>query len=149
MAAHTSLLYHMVFSTKHHVPLISESLEAELYPYIGGILRNHRCALLEIGGMPDHVHLAVSLRPDIEVAQAVGFIKANSSKWINAERPVRGKFHWQTKYAAFTVSKSDLPAVCEYIRNQKEHHPTKSFQEELRELLRAHGIEFDERYMWD
>jgi REP element-mobilizing transposase RayT len=75
----TNLLYHIVFSTKERIPLIHEDLEETLYNYIGGILRGQRSLLLEIGGMPDHVHLLVKLKADLAVAAAVRLVKSNSS----------------------------------------------------------------------
>jgi putative transposase len=148
-STYSSLAYHVIFSTKGREPLISAGLRAELYPYIGGILRGHRCILLEIGGMPDHLHLAVRAKPDIAVAELVRLVKANSSKWVNERASDRGRFAWQSGYGAFSVSLSQLPGVCGYIREQEEHHRTRTFQEEYVEFLRRHGIEFDERYLWD
>jgi putative transposase len=99
--------------------------------------------------MPDHVHLVIQIRPDVSVAEIVRLVKANSSKWAN-ERPDRaGAFAWQRGYGAFTVSVSQLEVVREYVRGQEEHHRKTTFQEEFVEFLKRHGIEFDERYLWD
>jgi len=145
----TNLLYHVVFSTKLRVPLITESLEAELYRYMGGIIRGEGGILLEIGGMSDHVHLLVKLKPTVAVADMLRVLKANSSKWVNEEKWHLQKFGWQDGYAAFTVSQSQVLQVRRYIRNQK-HHPHKAdFQSELKALLERHGVEYDERYVWD
>ena len=57
-------------------------------------------------------------------------------------------FAWQDGYGGFSVSKSDVPDVVSYIKNQREHHRRKTFREEYVELLRANGIEYDERYVW-
>lgn len=147
--SHTCLTYHLVFSTKERRPLITPRLETELYPYLGGILRDQRGKLLEIGGIEDHVHLVVSLHPTMSVAEIIRLLKSNSSKWIR-ERGDLGKWlGWQKGYGAFTVSASQVATVRRYVANQKEHHRKTGFKEELLLLLNKHGIEFDERYLWD
>jgi REP element-mobilizing transposase RayT len=145
----TNLLYHVVFSTKLRVPLITELLEADLYHYMGGIIRGEGGILLEIGGVPDHVHLLVKFKPTVAVADMLRVLKANSSKWVNEERRRLQRFGWQDGYAAFTVSQSQVSHVRRYIRNQKLHHHKADFQSELKALLERHGVEYDERYVWD
>jgi REP element-mobilizing transposase RayT len=146
---YTNLLYHIVFSTKNREPLIHNSLKAELHKYIGGLVRDKKGVLLEIGGMADHVHLVVKLRPDTSVSDVVKYIKANSSGWVNDRPDQQGKFYWQTGYAAFTISESQLPAAREYVRNQEAHHRGQTFKEELLVLFCKHNIDYDERYLWD
>ena len=145
----TNLLYHIVFSTKHRRPLIQSPLRDELHKYIGGIIRGQDGILLEIGGMPDHIHLVTKFKADHSLAEMVRLIKCNSSKWANEQPDRLEEFNWQTGYAAFTVSESQLAAVRNYVRNQEEHHRCRTFQEEFLELLKKHGIEYDERYVWD
>ncbi|MGH7964060.1 MAG: IS200/IS605 family transposase [Candidatus Binatia bacterium] len=145
----TNLLYHIVFSTKLRVPMITESLEAELYRYMGGIIRGEGGILLAIGGVSDHVHLLVKCKPTIAVADMLRVLKANSSKWINEEKRGLQKFGWQDGYGAFTVSQSQVPHVRRYIRDQKRHHHEANFQNEMKTLLERHGVEYDERYVWD
>jgi REP element-mobilizing transposase RayT len=91
----TNLLYHIVFSTKGRVPLLHENLGEPVYEYLGGILRGQRSVLVEIGGMPDHVHLLEKLRADLAVASAIRVLKSNSSGWINDNRKIEGRFEWQ------------------------------------------------------
>ena len=145
----TNLLFHIVFSTKHRAPFIREPLRERLYGYMGGILREEGGILLEIGGIPDHVHLLARLKADCSVAEAVRTIKSGSSKWVHQTFPERADFAWQTGYAAFSVSESQVGAVRRYIKNQEEHHARLSFKDELIALLQKHGIEFDERYLLD
>jgi len=144
----TNLVYHVVFSTKNRKPLIHGDLREQLYKYIGGIIRNKRGALLEIGGISDHVHLVAKFRADVSVAQMLQHIKANSSKWANEQPKRPARFAWQTGYSAFSVSESQIEKVRTYVRNQERHHRRVSFQDEFRALLRKHGIEFDETYLW-
>jgi putative transposase len=143
-----SLHCHIVFSTKHRQPLIKSDLQPRLFEYIGGILRNHATPLIAAGGMPDHVHLLVSMGRTIAVADAVRLIKSNSSGWMHEELQMPD-FQWQTGYGAFAVSYSNIDAVKTYLANQEQHHRAQSFQDEFRELLRRHDLEWDERYVWD
>jgi putative transposase len=144
----TNLLYHIVFSTKHREPLITTVVRPELYRYLGGIVRGEGGTLLEMGGMPDHIHLVTKFKADTSVAQMLRTIKAGSSKWAN-ERPGALRFGWQAGYAAFSVSESQVASVIEYVRSQEQHHRKMSFQEEYVALLKRHGIDYDERYLWD
>jgi REP element-mobilizing transposase RayT len=145
----TNLLYHIVFSTKDRRPLVIPDLRDDLYSYVGGIIRGEGGTLLEVGGMPDHIHLITRFKSEPSVAAMIKTFKAKSSKWIN-EKPGRvNRFSWQRGYAAFTVSPSQLPKAITYVRNQETHHRRRTFKEELIELLEKHGIEYDERYLWD
>jgi putative transposase len=145
---YTSLHYHVVFSTKNRVPDIAQNIEQRVWAYIGGIARKHKMTALQVGGVEDHIHALVTTPPIYAPSQIAQFLKGESSKWIHEEfREMRG-FGWQDGYGAFTVSKSNIPEVVRYIQNQREHHRKKTFQEEYRELLEKHGIEYDERYIW-
>ncbi len=144
----TNLLYHIVFSTKGRAPLITDEIREPLFKYIGGIIRNHRGVLIEIGGVADHVHFLARFPARRTVSDMLRDIKSGSSAWINDERRHEW-FAWQTGYGAFTVSQSQVGTVTHYIRRQEEHHRQRSFKEELIELLRKHEIEYDERYLWN
>jgi REP element-mobilizing transposase RayT len=144
----TNLLYHVVFSTKNREPIITAPIRADLISYMGGIVRGEGGVLLEIGGMPDHVHLVVRFKAEPSVATMVKIVKSKSSKWLNEQPKRPGRFEWQRGYAAFTISVSQLESVRTYVRNQEQHHRRKTFQEELRLLLEKHGVEYDERYLW-
>jgi REP element-mobilizing transposase RayT len=143
------LYVHLIFSTKNRELFIVPDLGPRLYGYIGGILRQTGEVLVEAGGMPDHIHLLVSLGRQASVADTVRTVKANSSRWVHETFPDRAAFGWQNGYGAFTVSHSNVESVREYIRGQAEHHKKRSFQDEYREFLRRHAIEWDERYVWD
>ncbi|HEV8580490.1 MAG TPA: IS200/IS605 family transposase [Thermoanaerobaculia bacterium] len=143
------LLYHIVFSTKQRAPLIDPDLRAELYPYIGGIIRQQGGWLLALGGIPDHVHILVRLKPVLAVADLVREVKSGSSKWIHERARSIPDFGWQTGYAVFSVSESNEGVVRRYIQNQEEHHRKATFKQELVALLQKHGIEYDPAYLWD
>jgi putative transposase len=146
---YTNFLYHFVFSTKNRISLISDNLQQDLYSYIGGIVRGEGGTLLEIGGMSDHVHLLAKLKPTKSVSEMLNRIKSKSSKWMNEEKMKMRKFGWQDGYGALSVSESQIASVRRYIRSQEQHHRRQSFQDEFRALLEKHGIEYEERYLWD
>lgn len=145
---YSSLLYHIVFSTKYRAPRLHRELRPRVFEYIGGVVRRQQGTLLEIGGVEDHVHLLVRYRPSLAVADAVRVVKSNSSKWLN-EEIVDDLFRWQTGYGAFTVGGSMVPRVSRYIRSQELHHQERSFEDEFRELLTLNDVDFDEETMWD
>jgi len=140
---------HVVFSTKRRANLIATDLQSRLYEYLGGIIRDERGVAHEIGGVADHVHLLIQWRTDEALSTLMRRLKANSSRWIHTEFPTLGTFAWQEGYAAFTISPSQFKTVQTYIRNQVTHHRQRGFGEELKALLDAHGIEYDERYLLD
>ena len=130
-------------------PVITAPVRTDLYQYIGGIVRGEGGKPLEIGGIADHVHLVIRLKSVHSVATMVKIIKSKSSKWLNAQPKRPGRFEWQRGYAAFTVSASQLEKLRAYVRNQAQHHRRRTFQDELRALLDRHGVEYDDRYIWD
>ena len=140
---------HIIFSTKHRLPMIQTEWEPRLYEYIGGILRKDGCVLLAAGGMADHLHLLISLGKERAIADLVRDIKANSSRWIHETFADQHAFAWQGGYGAFAVSHSNLDKVRLHIANQKEHHRKMTFQEELIAFLKRHGIGYDEQYVWN
>jgi putative transposase len=147
--SYAALYYHVVFGTKHRKPQIDRDLSARFSKYIGGIVRNEQSALLAAGGMPDHVHLLLAIHPTVCVADLVRLIKTNSSKWIHETWPTRRDFTWQSGYAAFTVSRSNLDEVRSYLANQEQHHHRLSFEEEFVRFLQRHDLPYDERYVWE
>jgi putative transposase len=144
----TNLLYHIVFSTKDRQPLITAEFEDRIHQYLGGIIRGQKGIALEINGMADHIHILAKLSQNKSVKDVLRDLKADSSGWIHDSFSTLRKFSWQTGYSAFTVSESQVVRVRKYIQNQKEHHRKVSFKEELIALLKAHKVEFDERYLW-
>jgi len=146
---YSQLLLHIVFSTKRRDSWITPEIAKRLYPYMGGIIRAEKGVLYDIGGIEDHVHLYLRWRPDGSVSDLMRTVKARSSKWVHDTFPKLGEFAWQEGYSVFSVSKSQEDAVKKYIAGQAEHHQKEDFKSELLRLLRAHGIKFDERYMFD
>jgi REP element-mobilizing transposase RayT len=147
-SSYTSLVYHIVFSTKYRKPTLTDSIRSETYAYLGGIICNKKGQLLEIGGTDDHVHILTSCPATIALAEFARDIKANSSKWLHEEKQHRN-FQWQAGYGAFTVSYSGIDAVRQYICKLADHHKTRSFEDEFRMILQRHQIVFDEKYLFE
>jgi REP element-mobilizing transposase RayT len=143
---YTNLLVHIVFSTKGRYRFIRGEHEARLYEYIGGAIRGMRCVCLEIGGVEDHIHILVKLRPTLNVSKFLEELKPSVTKW--ARSIIHPKFEWQDGYGAFSVGESQIPSVRSYIRNQKEHHQNQMFEDEFKGMLKKAGIEYDEKYLW-
>jgi putative transposase len=146
---YTALHYHFVFSTKNRKAWIKAEIEERIWKFLGGIARKNGVKPLKIGGVEDHIHMLVGAPATIAPAKIAQLVKGGSSAWIHDTFPELADFAWQDGYGAFTVSKSAIPHVTEYIENQREHHRKMTFQEEYLAMLERHGIEFDLRYVWD
>ena len=140
---------HLVFSTKNREPRITDTVRDALHCYMATVLQNLGCAPVLINSVEDHAHLLFDLARTISISQAVEDVKKSSSKWVKTQGPEFAGFAWQAGYGAFAVSESNVETVRAYIANQREHHRTKTFQEEYRAFLERHKVAFDERYVWD
>jgi putative transposase len=145
---YTQIHIHAVFTVQNRECVISNSWKDELYKYIIGIVQNNNHKLIAINGMPDHIHLLFGFRPSQSLSDLMQDIKGNSSKWINEKKYLKGKFSWQEGFGAFSYSKSDLPVVIDYIRNQTLHHKRKSFSEEYIEILKEFEIDYNDKYVF-
>jgi REP element-mobilizing transposase RayT len=146
---YASLHYHIVFSTKHRIGMISPELKTSLYAYIAKIINNDYGFAKKINGTNDHIHILADLKPKFTLSDVLRAIKSNSSKWTNANFSLAGEFSWQEGYGAFSVSKSSIPELIDYIVEQEKHHKKMSFQEEFIKLLEKHEIKYNEKYLWD
>jgi putative transposase len=145
-----NIMIHLVFSTKNRTEWIVPDLERQLYAYLKGIADNIKTPIIEMGGMPDHIHMLIHLPRTLTLSEAVQQLKIGSSRFIKERGPgPASNFAWQRGYGAFSVSPSQKIPVTEYIRSQKEHHQNRSFQDEYRALLTKHEMIFDEKYVWD
>ena len=140
---------HIVFSVKGRQRLILKSWKDELHKYICGIVNVKEQKVYAIGGVEDHIHILVSIKPNIPISDLVRDIKANSSKWINLNGKVSNKFQWQGGFGAFSCSQSQLDIVIKYINNQEQHHQKKSFKDEYVGLLQKFNVGYDEKYLFD
>jgi REP element-mobilizing transposase RayT len=150
MADTFSQIYiHLVFSVKGRQNIIHKTWREELFKYVSGIIKGRDQKVFAIGGMPDHIHILISLRPNYLVSELVNSVKTNSSKWINSKGFIKGKFNWQEGYGAFSYGQSQLDHVIQYINNQELHHQRKSFKEEYIELLQRFNVKYEEKYLFD
>lgn len=140
---------HLTFSTKHRQPIISDSINAELFDYLGGVCKGLESQPIIVGGVKDHVHLLFNLSRKIALMTLVEKLKTHSSKWIKGKSTEFSNFYWQHGYGGFSVNPKQVEIVKEYIQNQESHHKTKTFQEEYRQFLKEYGIDYDERFVWD
>ena len=147
MSTYTQILYQIVFSTKNRKKCLIYENQSKLYKYIWGIIKNKKCHLYRIGGVENHIHIITHLHPSIALANFIKDIKIASSTWIKEKNIFPEFSNWQIGYAAFTYSIDAKDNLIEYVKNQQEHHKQVTFIEELKQLLREHKIEFDEKYL--
>lgn len=145
-STYLSLHYHLVFSTKHRRPSISDQWRQRLFEYTSGTLEGLGGVSQGVGGIADHVHLLVSLKATHCLADFIRELKKSTSIWVH-DKIGDLDFAWQEGYAAFTVSPTARDQVKAYIANQLEHHRTRTFREELIQLLETAGIEYDPKYL--
>lgn len=147
MSNFRQIFYQIVFSTKDRVPAITEEYETDLYKYIWGIIKNKKCTLYRINGMPDHLHIFSDLHPTVCLSDFVKDIKIASNLWMKESGKFPNFKAWQTGYGAFTYSIREKEMIMNYIRNQKEHHKTENYKQEFRRLLEENDVDFDEKYL--
>lgn len=142
-------LMHCVFSTKARRRIISPEIAERLYPYFGGIARKNKIKMIAVGGMPDHIHLLLSMPATVSISKAMQLLKGNSSKWIHETFPDQQSFEWQRGYGAFSIGVSDLERTIDYINDQSKHHEKLSFEDEYVVFIKKNGLEYDEKYVFD
>ena len=145
---YTQIYIQVVFAVMGRANLIRKEWREELHKYISGIVRNKKQKLIAINSVFDHIHILIGLKPDIALSDLVRDIKANSSRFINDKRFVRGRFSWQEGFGAFSYSHLELSSVIDYIVNQEKHHSKKTFREEYEEMLKEYQIEYNKEYVF-
>ena len=145
---YSQLHYQVVFAVQNRDSLIRDPWKVKLYQYMQGIIINNGHKPLAINGMPDHVHIVFGMRPTQSISDLMKQIKGGSSGWINDSLFIKGKFRWQDGFGVFSYSKSQLPALIRYVKNQEIHHHKKTFLEEYKEILDRSEIEYDPRYLF-
>jgi REP element-mobilizing transposase RayT len=151
MAQSLSRLWtHLIFSTKNRFPFLADKvIRVEMHAYLSHVLRAHDCETRIVGGVEDHIHALFALSRTHAIANVIKEVKRTSSGWIKQRSRKFSRFYWQAGYAAFSVSQSNLDTVVTYIENQQQHHKRITFQDEYRTFLKAHAVDYDERYIWD
>jgi putative transposase len=145
----SKILLHLVFSTKNREPWIAEPVRAKLHAYLAGACRALGSEAYRVGGTDNHVHVGCALPRTVTVSTLLEEIKKSSSQWMKQQDGVAEGFCWQAGYAAFSLGQSQLPALLRYIDNQQEHHRVRTFDQELIEILKRYGVDYDDRYLWD
>jgi REP element-mobilizing transposase RayT len=148
MSTYKQICYQIVFSTKNRERTLVKSNREILFKYIWGIIKNNDCHLYRLNGVEDHLHIVTSLHPSLALANLVKDIKLASSQMIKAEKIFPDFAGWQDGYGAFTYHNSLINTLIEYVKNQEEHHKQTTFRDEYIALLREHGIDFDEKYLF-
>jgi REP element-mobilizing transposase RayT len=146
---YSSLFHHIVFSTKHRKPWITPDIEQRIWAYMGGVARTRGLTAIQIGGMEGHIHALTLSKPIHSPSEIAKWMKMETSKWIHQEFEDMRSFAWQDGFGVFSVSKSNVPAVIEYIKRQREHHTKESFESEYVRLMRLHGVDYDPKYLLD
>ena len=144
MHSYNKIWLHVIFATKERCPIIQFTVETKIYAHMREQLIELGCPVRIINGMPDHVHLLFLQNPKMAIADVVKQVKGNTSHWVNEQDLIAEKFSWQTGYAAYSDSESQLEKVYQYIYHQKEHHKIKSFQMEFDEFIALHGLQKEE-----
>lgn len=140
---------HLVFGTKNRAPMLTDTVRDPLHRYLAAVLERLGCGVISIGSVEDHVHLLFELARTASVSDVVEELKKSSSKWLKTQPGIDKGFAWQNGYGVFSVSVSNAGAVRDYVARQREHHQTRSFEDEFRLLLERHGVAYDQRYVWD
>ncbi|MCW3127012.1 MAG: Transposase family [Bacteroidetes bacterium] len=146
---YSQIYIQIVFAVKGRQNLIPKENREELHKYISGIVHNRDQKMLSIFAMPDHAHLLIGMKPSIAISDIVRDIKAGSSQFINEKEWVKGKFHWQEGFGAFSYSRSQIDQVIKYILNQEQHHKKVTFREEYLDFLKKFDVEYDEKYLFE
>lgn len=147
--SYTQIYLQLVFSPKGHENVIPVKHKEELQKYTTGIIQNRRHKLLAINYMRDHVHIFIGYHPAQALPELLRDIKANTSKFINENKWVPGKFQWQEGYGAFSYGHSQISDVIQYVKTQEEHHKKASFKEEYLRMLEKFDVEYDPKYLFD
>ena len=140
---------HCVFSVKGRQNFITKSFRDDLHKYMSGILVHDELYPLAVGGWKDHVHVFFELHPDVKISDTMRILKASSSKWINDNQLIKGKFQWQQGYGAFSYSRSQRDHVIRYITEQEAHHKTTTFKEEYLDMLEKFEVDFNDEYLFE
>ncbi len=140
---------HIIFSTKHRIPLIDDEIGESLFRYLGSVCQAFECYPIQVGGYMDHVHILCRLSPKVSQSKLLAEIKRQSSKWAKTQGEKYSSFYWQDGYSAFSVNPERKEFVANYIKNQKQHHQENSYRSEVLTFLNKNKVAYDLKYLWD
>jgi REP element-mobilizing transposase RayT len=132
-----------------HENVIPQKHKEELQKYTTGIIQTRKHKLLAINFMSDHIHILIGYNPSQPIPDLVRDIKAISSKFINENKWMPGRYQWQEGYGAFSYSRSQIDDVINYINSQEEHHKKMSFKDEYLKLLDRFEVDYDPKYLFE
>jgi len=144
---YSQVILHLVFAVKNSNSLIPAIFLPRIHAYMGGILKQHGHFPYAVGGIDSHVHILVGYNISQSIPDMVRDLKSAASRYINDAHIIPYRFEWQGGYGCFSYSRSQIDAVCNYIRHQHEHHKAVTLEEEMHEILTKFGIDFDDRYI--
>ena len=139
--SYTKCWLHLIWGTLNREKSLHEELRKELRTYLLSYAKNKAIYIKELFVNPDHVHLLMDLPTSMTIEDAAHLLKGSSSNWINKSSLIKTKFAWGRGYGAFSVSQSSVEKVCDYIKNQEEHHRGRSFREEYEEFIKLYGMQ--------
>jgi len=147
--AHTydAVYEHAVFSSKSHRPFLDKSNTSIVFSFLAGALRNMDCHCLIVGGHEDHVHMLYRKPPTLRTKDMIEELKRQSSLWLRDHNFVERNFHWQSGFGAFSISNSEVDSLSSYIGNQTDHHREATWEQEYRDLLEKHGVDYSEQFL--
>jgi putative transposase len=145
----TQLIIHGVFAVKHRNAIIEKEWQHELFGYIGASLNKMGHTNLIVNGVADHVHILFGMKPTLALSDTMRDVKANASKWLNESEKLKHKFTWQDGYGGFSISRTHLDAVFNYIKTQEDHHRKVTFRSEYLDLLSKNELVFDEKWIFE
>jgi len=145
---YSQILIHVVFTVKGRANLINKKWRSDLHSYISGIITSKGQKSIIVNGVGDHIHCFIGLKPSMSLSELIRDVKNNSSKFINENQLVKGKFQWQEGFGAFSYATSQVKNVYNYILNQEEHHKKSTFKEEYIDLLETYEVEYEDDYLF-
>ena len=137
-----------VFPVKYRNSVIDKTWKEQLCAVMGNLINEDGCKTMLVNGVEDHVHCFFGLKPSISVSDLMKNVKAKSSKWVNEQKLTKERFEWQDGFGAFSYGHSQINNVFQYIKNQEEHHRTKTFKEEYLKFLDIFEVPYEERYIF-
>ena len=146
---YSQITIHAVFAVKYRDNFIVKEWRNDLHRYISGIINGKGAKSLAVGGWDDHVHILFGMPVTASISDFMSAVKANSSRWINEQHFIKGRFQWQEGYGAFSYAKSQRDVVIRYIMNQEEHHRTRSFKNEYLRMLADFEVDYDDNYLFE
>jgi len=138
--SHVKILVHLIWGTHQHARVLNPEIRKSMFSHLVEHFEEEKLEIEKMNIQPEHIHILLILPADKSIAKIAKSMKGESSRWINENGLVHGKFRWQRGYGAFSVSASQLEIVKKYIKNQESHHKRQTFQEEYNEWARKYGV---------